>query len=325
MGNDTAQDADVTDDTEITDTPETNGQPAAADDADKPGSGAYSAPADDSETHPDDIEFQRLLAEAEAEEGSPEAEPQDDSDTAEQPADGEGQTADAPKAAERAEHRIPKARLDEVLRQKADLEAQLAAALAAAAGTKLTVDQIEEQLIDVAKKYDEGELSAADWERQKRGLERQWLAAQMPEPAEDPRVAAETTRLEADYAPVLAKLTDEAASILVNTIRSERAVLGQPALDTIGLRRAVCERAADVMGVKIVPSNASDADDKQSVMKKLAPRHKGAPDPRVFPPAPSTVGSAQAQRGDITLAEIEKMSVEQISNLPAAIREQFLR
>lgn len=265
---------------------------------------------------------------------------------------------------------IPKERLDEVLSQKTErelriafLEGQLAAKQTAAPGAPQpatpaapqppTLDQqlssIQNRVIDLAAKFDAGEISAKDWKLQERALLQQEqtlrdqsLLARVPQPTapkgngDELYLQTVTKDLEDSHPYIHAFSDDVDFEFLRQKAQSHLAANGVELKNDAGtklmLRQTMCQLASDlgprmfpdfkVPGAQPAPQPA--AQPSAAAQARGAKLDLRASLPPVLTDIPPAGGNATGSLGGYTEDQIMAMDEETLANLPKATRDAIL-
>jgi hypothetical protein len=324
---------------------------------------------------PDAIELAeaRALAEREANAGDGKA---DEADTKNQPAPAATPAAAKPEAPAQApaakpeaakpagqqdQPMIPKARLDEVLKKQSDLERRNAflegalsaqgqlksgeAAPAAPEPPKRTLDHIDADKVSLAKQFDEGKLSATEWQEKLVELDREARALSAPAPTANQQAGDDlflehlTDQLEQKHP--YSKLIEEDShwqfleTEAMRQLAAEGVRIGKSATDTFILRqrmaqltdvygptmtgKSIQKKSAGPAATTTTPPNPAPAKSAAARAEKLdmAARH------------PADInqlgGSSTNDAGEISEAAILTMSDEEIAALPEATKRRILK
>lgn len=320
-------------------------------------------PSDDRDV--DDLMLEQLRAAADAEEpgqgaGGTEGQAQADTNAGTPPAqqdqDAQGQPQGKPKA-------VPIERFQQVYRTAKDLEAENARLVGENLALKSrtqpagpTVDprssELDQQIVALAQKFDDGLITAAEWKQQERSLQAQIdqikedaIAArvaqrsQPPAPAADLTFNRESQRIESAYEPFMELIPDAYLDSFVATVRAELAAEGirqiRPNSEELLLFRERCGQKAEAeadmwsrMSNKPVPRKGQPQQTQQRApagnqptpeqrMKKLQMQTEMAPNLGQL----NRTGGVEDAPSDLA---IESMSDEEIAALTPAIKNRLL-
>jgi hypothetical protein len=353
-------------------------------------------------THPqppedaDDIVLRELAAKAEAEEAETAGKTQNDPNQGKDPAtvatkdaqQGQPpppghQQQQQPPAGEQQTIMVPKARLDEALRERDQLREQAAyqrgraealeTVAPAQAGQQHQQQQpqptpeqkladIKQKRIDLAKQFDEGEITSADWQRrrdelddQAQAIREEQLAAKFkPVQQQDPQPQGDTlylnqltariekdhpwikvfeqvadqTRNEADwdYIANMAKANLKERGVVLNGSDEARYLLRKEigiVADKMG--PALLAERAKAMGIELPGTQQQQPQPGQNQLSPAAQARKAALDKAAG--APPDLAKLTGTTGDptgITEERLETMKEDDFDKLPAAVRNKLL-
>ena len=274
-------------------------------------------------------------------------------------AQAEPKPAEPAKPASPPDQMIPKARLDEVLsklseaeRRNAFLEGALTArtepkaepAKQEPAAPQRTLDQIEAEKLALADQFDQGKISATEWEREKIALDREAraltekpAAAAAPAQSDDLFLEVLTQKLEQKH-PYSTLITNDTDWDFIEVkARQELTANGQPLTDspadTLLLRQKMAE-LTDVYGPLMTGKT----------LNKSAPAGTGNPPATTpaasptaaaraaklgmaesLPPDISNLGGSPASGTEISETALLNMSDDEIGALPETTRRRILK
>jgi cell division septum initiation protein DivIVA len=308
--------------------------------------------------HPDDLELQRLEAEAAAEVAGTPPEPEQ----TEQPEPAQPDPIPEPEQPREPESiHVPKARLDQVLQElkalrerDAEKDKQLAyfAGQLHAGGSRPSEGQQAVQQADpvaeneakidgLYERYDSGEIGMAELKRQERQLlkERDAIVAERSRPSpeqvaqqiqSDPYLAEKTAQLEAanpwlDNVPPA--IVQHSLLPLAYQILAEQGIKpGADVRSTLVLRHAVVH-AGKILGLDQRAGQQPQANSLPVDPRPPAPtpeqRRQKLDLARTHPPAMASAGTGAATGQTYTTEDIDKMSDVDLAALPASVLEQL--
>lgn len=171
--------------------------------------------------------------------------------------------------------------------------------------------EIEAERVALAEQFDEGSLSAKQWEEQRRALEREerklWSEQQnqtqqnqAPTIANDAVMENHLTQLEAKY-PVLGKLTQEDLAPLKDLAYRQAAMSGKPipqgAVGTMQLRERIAILASNAYGIPPVQQPAPAAPKPPALSPQAQARDAKMNMAATMPPDVSSMGAAGSGTG----------------------------
>lgn len=294
--------------------------------------------------HPDDAELAELERLAAEEEASLKTDAAQEQEQAPEPEPAQAQPQPQPM--------IPKARLDEVLRQGGELQQkleELSRHNAYLAGQlqvlgKPTAEQqpqtpvnpvleVKQRLFALGDKYDAGEMSMREFLEQRDALDQELAQVQAeaarPTPEQlngDPIVATATARMEAEnpwFASIPQFVIDRMLVGTAKDMLAERGIpVTQDARGTLILRQAVIDVAKMVGFDKQYGAAQQQQPQPQGVT--AAERQAKMDLSARLPPNPAKVGSAQ-QIDPMDPATLAEMSDSDLAALPASVLDRLTR
>ena len=194
------------------------------------------------------------------------------------------------------------------------------------------LQEVRSEMIALAEKFDQGEISAKDMEAQRQALaDREWeirstsLQQTQAAPATDLHLETATAQLEKDY-PVLNILTAEDLAPLATLAKRQAEISGKPiqpgAMGTLELRTRIAQLATQMYGGPSTASTPQPAlsEDAQARERKMAFAAGMPPDvTKMGSPASDTLTNESD-----ALARMEGMTEEQqwalLKTLPVSAR-----
>lgn len=299
------------------------------------------APEQDLLLHPDDAELAELERLAAEEEASLKAEP-------------EAEPEPAPAVPQQPQPMIPKARLDEVLRQGGELQqkleelsrhnAYLAGQLEGLGKTPTAEPQaaapnpvleVKGRLFALGDRYDAGEMSMREFLEQRDALDTELAQAQAeaarPTPEQingDPIVATATARMEADnpwFRSIPQFVIDRMLVGTAKDMLAERGIpVTQDARGTLVLRQAVID-VARMVGFDKQYGGAQQQQAPSAPQGVTAAERQAKIDlSQRLPPNPAKVGTSQ-QIDPMDPATLAEMSDSDLAALPASVLDRLTR